>query len=516
MELLKEQVFLDQCVGSEQHQIMLEGEILIPDAKPDMQLILQNEEYIRIDHNEISTDRVHFAGKMNLWVLYMAKGADKDAQVLAHEHDVNDFVNVDGADKGMSAWVKAEVANAELRMINDRKVSYRVVVNILAHVERSDAHDMVVHINGVPENQLLKKPLNVNRTIENRTDTFTIAETLYLSSGKPNVREVLLVTPTIASSDERLTNGRLNISGELLVTTLYRGETEERLIELIENAIPFNGTFDVSGAREDMHSDVTLQVTGCNVRILPDDDGEDRLLELEVTVSAQMKIYSTETLNVLEDAYSIDKELHLSGASILIPRLICHNRNAASVKEVVTLPAGVPDMLQVFRVRGVVHLDDTKVMDDKVVVEGVINTDVLYVAESDAQPLGAFRSVVPFRQVIEAKGTQPGMRVTVNTSIDQATFNMLSPRETEVRFMLTFNTRVIHETEARIINNVSITDPDEINRNDASLIVYLVQNDDTLWSIAKRYNTPLDTLLSTNGIEANAPLTPGQKLLLVK
>jgi len=409
------------------------------------------------------------------------------------------------------------VANAELRMVNDRKVSYRVVVNVLAHVERSDAHDMVVHINGVPENQLLKKPLNVNRTIEHRNDTFTIAETLHLSSNKPNVREILLVTPTITSSDERLTNGRLNISGELLVTTLYRGETEERIIEFIESVLPFNGTFDVSGAREDMHNDVTLQVTNSFIRILPDDDGEDRLLELEVTIGAQMKIYSTETLNVLEDAYSIDKDLHLSGATIHLPRLVCHNRNAASVKEVLTLPTGLPDMLQVFRVRGVVHLDDTKVMGDKVVVEGVITTDVLYVAQSDAQPLGSFRATIPFRQVIEAKGTQPGMRVTVNTSIDQAIFNMLSPRETEVRFMLTFNTRVVHEAEARIINNVSITDPDDSNRNNASsLIVYLVQNDDTLWNIAKRYNTPLDTLLSTNGIDANAPLTPGQKLLLVK
>jgi LysM repeat protein len=325
------------------------------------------------------------------------------------------------------------------------------------------------------------------------------------------------MTAQVANRDERLANGRVNLSGELLVTTLYRGDSDESIIEFVESTVPFNGSVDISGAREDMFADVTLQVLDSDARVKPDDDGEDRIIDIEISVGVQMKVYSTETLSILEDAYSTDQQMHINKTAVHVPRLVCYNRNQTPVKEVVTLGANAPDMLQVFRVRGQAYLDEVKVLEDKVVVEGAITTDILYVAQSDAQPLGSFRTIVPFRQVIEAKGTAPNMRVSVDTSIDQATFNMLSGRETEVRFMLTFNTQVIEEEEARIINDITFSDLDAAMHNAmASMTVYVVQNGDNLWRIAKRYNTPLDELLAINDIEHAAKLTPGQKLLILK
>jgi hypothetical protein len=517
MELVREKVFLDQCVGTEQQQLLLEGEIVVPDIRPDMALLLQTEERILIDRTEVTADRVNFIGRMNLSVLYIAKATDKPVHVLTHNHPVDDFIHLEGVNKDMWVQAKAEIANVEYRMLNDRKVSFRAIVNVRVLAERSDAHEMVVHIHDVPENQLLKSPLSVNRTVEHKLERFSVNDSITLPSSKPNVREVLLMTAQVANRDERLANGRVNLSGELLVTTLYRGDADESIIEFVESTVPFNGSVDISGAREDMFADVMLQVLDSDARVRPDDDGEDRIIEVEVSVGVQMKVYSTETLSILEDAYSTDQQMNINKTAVRVPRLVCFNRNQTPVKEVVTLGTNAPDMLQVFRVRGQAYLDEIKVLEDKVVVEGAITTDILYVAQSDAQPLGSFRTIVPFRQVIEAKGAAPNMRVGVDTSIDQATFNMLSGRETEVRFMLTFNTQVIEEEEARIINDITFSDPDAAMYNAmAGMTVYVVQNGDNLWRIAKRYNTPLDELLAVNDIEHAAKLTPGQKLLILK
>ncbi|MCL2204294.1 MAG: DUF3794 domain-containing protein [Defluviitaleaceae bacterium] len=517
MELVREQVFLDQSVGSEQQQLMLEGEIVVPDAKPDMAVLLQTEERVLIDRVEVSADRVNFVGRLNLSVLYIAKAADKPVHVLTHSHTVDDFMNLEGVNKDMWVQAKAEIANVEFRLLNDRKVGFRAIVNVRVRSERSDAHEMVIHIHDVPENQLLKTPLHINRTIEHKAERFPVNDSLTLPSSKPNVREILLMTAQVANRDERLANGRVNLSGELLITTLYRGDTDESVIEFVESVVPFNGSVDISGAREDMFADVNLQILEQNARVIPDDDGEDRVIELEISVGAQMKVYATESLSILEDAYSTDQQLHISKSVVHVPRLVCHNRNQTPVKEVVTLGVGLPDMLQVFRVRGQAYLDEIKVLEDKIVVEGAITTDILYVAESDAQPLGSYRTIVPFRQVIEAKGARPNMRVSVETAIDHATFNMLSTRETEIRFMLTFNTQVIEEEAARIVNDITFTDIDpEMMNAMASMTVYMVQNGDNLWHIAKKYNTPLDELLAVNDIEPGAKLMAGQRLLVLK
>jgi LysM repeat protein len=359
--------------------------------------------------------------------------------------------------------------------------------------------------------------LNLNRTIENRIDRFVVKEQFVLPSAKPNVREVLQVSAGITNQEIRISNGRVNLSGEISMTTLYRGNTDDSLIEFIESELPFNGPIDISGARDDMFADATLQILDHHISVRPDDDGEDRVLDVEISVGVEMKVYSTETFPILEDAYIINTQLSLTKTAVRYPRLVCLNRNQTPVKEVVTLGAGVPDMLQIFRVKGHPHIDDLKIIDDKIIVEGAINTDILYVAENDSTPLASFRTVIPYRQVIEAKGANSTMSVDMDISVDHVTFNMQTPRETEVRFLLTFNARVVEQEETRIIRDIEFTEIDPAQlASQASMTVYIVQNGDNLWKIAKRYNTPLDELLAVNEIEHPGKISQGQKLLILK
>ena len=516
-ELVKEQVFLDQSVGSEEVQIMLEGDLIVPDIKPDMALLLQTDERVVIDRTEAGQDRVNYVGRLNLSVLYVAKEANKSVQAIQLTRGIDDFINLEGVNKDMWVRARAEIINIDYRVVNDRKVNYRAVVNISVSAERSDAHEMVVHINDVPENQLLKTNISINRTVEHRVDRFIVKDQIVLPSAKPNMREVLQASASITNRDVRVSGGRVNLSGELMLTTLYRGDTDDSLIEFIESELPFNGPIDIPGARDDMLADVALQVLDQHAAIRPDEDGEDRVLEIEISVGVHMKVYSTDTLSVLEDAYSINKHLTFAKTAVRYPNLVCLNRNQTPVKEVVTLGEGAPDMLQVFRVKGQVHLDDVRVIEDKIIVEGAINTDILYVAESDATPLSGYRTVIPYRQVIEAKGAAPGMTVNVDSSIDHVAFSMLSPREAEVRFQLTFSTQVVSEEETEIIGDVEITDMDpEVLAGQPSMTVYVVQPGDSLWKIAKRYNTPLDELLAVNELDGPGRVAPGQKLLMMK
>ena len=54
----------------------------------------------------------------------------------------------------------------------------------------------------------------------------------------------------------------------------------------------------------------------------------------------------------------------------------------------------------------------------------------------------------------------------------------------------------------------------EISENSPSMIVYVVQKNDTLWQIAKKYNVEIDDLKQINDLGNEINL--GQKLLIVK
>jgi len=516
-QLVREKVYLDQNINRESTQILLEGDIIVPDIKPDMAQILSTDARVLIEKTEVSTDRVNFIGKMDLGVLYIAKGPDRSVFSMSVTTPIDDFINLDGVTREMWVNAKAELANLDYKMLNDRKINYRAVVNVSVGAEYTDVRDVVVNIEDVPDNQLLKTTLSLNKTVENKLDHFTIKDQITLPSSKPNIQDIIQCSTQISNKDIRIAPGRVNILGELSVSTLFKGDSDENLVEFIENEIPFNGSVDVNGVNDDMYADVTLNVEDQYVQVRPDSDGEDRILDVEVSVGVILKVYNTQKMEILEDAYNIDQQLDIVKNKVAYPKLVCRNRNQTTIKEVIQIDNNSPDILQIFKVKGNVILDEVKVIDDKIIAEGAIKADVLYLAESDDTPLYSFGSVIPYRQVIETKGSAPDMAVNLDISIDHVAFNMLSKRETEVRFLLTFNTKVIEEKAVNIISDIEFRELDpSVLDGMSSMTIYVVQPDDSLWKIAKRYNTGIDELLSVNEIDGQAKICPGQKLLILK
>ena len=102
-ELQKEKIVLTKTVGNESTQLLLEGDIIVPDIKPDMALILKTDADMFFDQTEMLADRVNFSGKFIIKVLYLAKGSEKPVHSISLTSPINDFVNMEGVTKDM--WV---------------------------------------------------------------------------------------------------------------------------------------------------------------------------------------------------------------------------------------------------------------------------------------------------------------------------------------------------------------------------------------------------------------------------
>lgn len=516
-ELIKEKIILNRNIGKENTQVLLEGDIIVPDVKPDMAYILKTDAEIIFDKTETSSDRVNFSGKLHLKVLYLAKGSEKPVHSISSTAIVDDFLNIDGIDKESWVELSSNIANIDYKMLNDRKISYRAVIDVSICAQAKSQYDVVSNIADLPYDQIQKRILSINKTVENKEDRFIVKDELLLPPGKPNIRELLQTNITITNKDVKVYAGRVNINGELIISTLYKGDDDENIIEFVEHEVSFNGSIDVAGAKESMFADVALIPSEQYVQVRPDNDGEDRLIESEVSVSAVLKLSEQSEIEILEDAYIVNKVLELQKEKVCYPKLICRNKNQCPVKEVVELAPDCPDILQIFRVTGNVQMDDMKVIDDKVLVEGVIETNVLYIAKNDDAPLYNYKTIIPFKQTIETKGAALGMDVAIEKSIDHIGFNMLSDREMEVRFLISFNTCVTDSNETSIITDIIFSDLDKsVTDNMPSITIYVVQPGDTLWCIAKKYNSSLDDIIAINDIEDPNKIYPGQKLLILK
>ena len=64
------------AAASGSSQILLEGDMIVPDSKPDLQEILRCQGNVKIREKRVTDDRISFSGDLEISVLYRAKNGE--------------------------------------------------------------------------------------------------------------------------------------------------------------------------------------------------------------------------------------------------------------------------------------------------------------------------------------------------------------------------------------------------------------------------------------------------------
>ncbi len=515
--LVRESIKIDEKIGVEKTQILIDGDIIVSDIKPDIETVLQKEADVYIDNIDVTDDRVNFNGKLDIQVLYLASGNNRAIHNMSAEINIDDFLIVEGVSRNTNVDFQANIVSIDYRLQNDRKISFNAVVEVMANCSEKRVYDIINNIEDIPAEQVRKDKIMLNQNLDKYTDRILIKDEMEVKSGSPNINEVLQTKIRISNKEVRVHNNQVLINGNLNITALYRGNEEESLIEVLEHETPFNGAFDIDKVNENMFADAKLVIQDKYVQIRQDDDGEDRILSVETSIGAEIFLTEIEEREIITDAYIINNKTNLSKFDLNFDKIVSKNRTQSTVKEVITIEDDAPSILQIFNVNSKCFVDDVTIENDRVIIDGVVESNILYIAEDDENPLYSVKEAVPFVQVIETKGARSDMNHRVKTNIEHTSFNMINDREVDLRITVGLAVEVEESTVVEIIENIEFK---ELLREEldefASITVYIVQKDDTLWDIVKRYNTTIEEIKKVNGIDDNEELNVGDKLMIIK
>ena len=503
--IARKNINLDRSLNRESTQILIEGEILAPDSKPDIGQILQADTEILVERFEIGSDRINYKLKFGLGILYLSNGS---LQSLIISKAAEDFINVTGITKEASVKLTASIAGIEYVLINDRKISYKAVVNVSATTIIKESYEIISEIEAEEGDVFSRKnEIVVSEFLKTISDRITIKEELEIPENKGEIEEILKTNARTLNIETRQTAAGLTISGVLNLSLLYRANNT---IDFLEKDIPFNSTVPLES--ETALIETTLSVIDKHIKLSQNADGEERLIDAEITINVTAMANEKKAIEILTDAYSISQNSHLETENISYPNFILQGRSQANLKEVVQIEG--PEMLQVFRTSGLVILDDVEIYEDKIIAEGIVEADILYIAKSDTTPMYSFKTTMPFRHVIEALGAKPTSTAEVTAVLDSIHFNMLTEKEIELRTTINFTNSVTENLNLTVVKEATFSPLEE--DDSASITIYIVSKGDTLWQIAKRYRTSVEKLVELNEIEDENLIFPGQKLIIVK
>ena len=128
----------------------------------------------------------------------------------------------------------------------------------------------------------------------------------------------------------------------------------------------------------------------------------------------------------------------------------------------------------------------------------------------------SLRGAIPFNYTVEAKGVEESCVFQLKPGLEQLNALMLGGDEVEIKAVITFDALVLKKVAEEVITDVreEDLDLDKLERM-PGIVGYIVQPGDSLWKIAKRFYTTINSLKATNGLTADE-VKPGDRLLVIK
>lgn len=516
MELIKKNIHMNKLKCKSTLQLTLDDDFNVPDIKPDIDEIITEQGDIRITDIKAMNGKLLVKGALQFNVLYLSEEDHRPIHNISGEIPFDEVINMELTCADDDPTIKWDLEDLSTGLINSRKLSVKSIVRLNVAVEELYDEETAVMVEGPEDVQYINKKVEITDVCINKKDTFRIKDELLLPTNKGNVSSILYSDMKLNNVEVRLLEDKFMIKGELPVFVLYTTEDEENPIEYFETEIPFSGTIDCNGCNEDMVEDINFRILKKNLEIKSDADGEERVLDLEVILEMAIKVYETEEPEIICDVYSPSKEIIPVIRDATYENLVIKNNSKYRIADRIRVPENQPRILQICHASGNIKIDDVYAEQNELQAEGVIEVGILYISEDDRRPMNSLKGVVPFSQTIEVKGMKPASTYDIKPNIDNLSVMMLDSDEIEVKASINLNTIVFDKIVEPIITDIEVTDLDlEKLQAMPGLIGYVVKPGDSLWKIAKKYYTTVDSIMKINNMEDDR-IREGDKLIIMK
>ena len=516
MELLMKNIHMCRRAKQVEKQVVLEEDLNVLDAKPDVEMIIQSQEHVVVEHTRAETGKLYADGYMEVGILYLDDTAEHRLHRLETRLPFDETIVMENLESWEDVRLHYETEDLNVSLINSRKLAIRAIVRYDASVD--EIYDIRAAAGVQTELPICqkKKKLELITLAVQKKDILRLKEEIPLPSNKPNIRELLWENVQLRSTRIQLQEGKLAVQGKLFFFVLYRAEDEGASTQWLEQVIPFEGEVACGDCTEEMIPDIEVMLAQEKLQMKEDTDGELRIFYMEGMLELQIRLYENEETEILEDLYSPARKLLPETESRLCEQFVMKNASRCKASGKIQVQGAKPQVLQVAHVTGSIKIDQVKAEEGGIRIEGAVPVSVLYISSDDSTPFAVIDGTVPFSHFAEVPGLDEKCRFTVLPFMEQLSATMADSEEIEIRLTAGLDIFVVRPMEQMCILGVEEQEyPPEALAAVPGITGYIVQENDSLWGIAKNYFLTPQQIVEMNNLPREE-VKKGDRLILMK
>lgn len=503
-DALTNTISYDRLVGGEDSQALIENDIIVPEDMPDVINVIAAQGDVVINEVAQGDGKVQVDGELWLNIIYVA---DKEKKLLKMEKtiDFTHSLEIDGSDAKCRALVNARVEHVDYSLINSRKLNVKAIISISGRVFEREKKEVVVGIQGGSDIECLKKTIKLSNIVgQNSAETF-LKEQVKISDGEPNISKILRTDILIKPEEPKITDNRVVIQGSVHVYILYEGDSRDEY-GYEECDLNYANFIEIPGALSYMSAKSYERIIEQNIEVSSDENGDNRIIDIELVLKTEALVVEKDETELPVDIYGISRDIE--PVKETIEAVVDEDRfkSQAIFKENVEFKNSVRKIIDVVAYP---VLSDYSLTDGKALLEGIIDYNILYIGDN-GNPM-SFRGEAQFKTFLDVP-VYDG-ELFIDLKITHISYDIMAMREAELKFVVDATADVFKLGKYDVLVDVKENEEARSEENRHSITIYMVQKDDELWDIAKRYRTAKEDIIKVNDLKDERILS-GTKLII--
>lgn len=501
VDTIKENMCVNKLVATKKDVILVEGDMIVPDSKPDILNTICTSGIVCIYKKEVLEGKLKLEGSVNTYIMYLADDSSDKVRGLTTNLDFIENILVPNCMEGMTCKLKAKLKSIEARVINGRKIGIKAAIEVEINIYENEEVEIINDIQNNNDLQILKEDVKVNSLLGVGETKIYAKENINIDS-IDNIAEILKASVMVCGKDTKISYNKILTKAEAEIKMMYL--TEDNRINCINSKIPIVGFIDMPNISEENILEIDYEIKNI---ILKPNSAEEHSIYVELEVLVKASVYEEKQINLIQDLYCPNENIEFNKKSITTITNKEHRSEVKQIREKINIEG--LEGKNIIDVDIIPSIDKQNNIGNKRIYEGEL--ELRFILSNDELQVDTRIQKLPFNIETESINNNDGVN-NVEIEVLNSDFIVQDNNMVDSNIELEVNTNSYRNSNMNIIDKIE--NIGEKEQEDYSVVMYIVKKGDTLWEIAKRFNTTVDEIVRVNGIENPDIINEGQKLFI--
>ncbi|MCL6478010.1 MAG: DUF3794 domain-containing protein [Peptococcaceae bacterium] len=304
--------------------------------------------------------------------------------------------------------------------------------------------------------------LRVNQLVSDKTTQTVVRGFVTVPDQKPDVEKVLSIDKSVKVRNVEIVPDKVIVEGTLTLQIVYVALDPAQSVHHMHGQINFTTFVETPGALPGMTVDVDITVEDVNVTRRT---GHPRDFDVAAVLEVTARVSDVMDIDVVAQCPS---GCVCETEEITVDHLIGSNRRQVMISEEFDVPEEKPPVEKILDTDVKVEIVGTKVLRNKVIVDGTATVSVLYVGMLPDQPVHSLQRTFNFSEFVEVPGAMQEMEVRVDVAVESVDIDILTGKCDRLRadIVLKLTANVVEPRKVKVITDVTSCPHVEANFTD--------------------------------------------------